>query len=384
MSDLFDIRLESDLSEFDSTVTDGGDLSWGSPGLASSSGKMVLIIDDTTSIYGVKGFTATGTFRARFYIDPNGISQTDLNDYLLALTVYNSSAQICGMVYLEGNDGSTYRIATYGYRDDGGWNDGPVASGVTDAEHYVEVHFWAGSGANGGIQLWVDGVDKGSAGFDTDTRWANMSSARFGAQDIADTSGTFWLDEFKANNDGSEIGPLSGGTDELTASGITCGAPPPPGIGQVHDLSVTDVATGAPALGAPTIEQVHALSAAALATGAPSLGAPTIEQIHALAATGVATGAPTLGTPTVSEAHALAAGDLATGSPTLGTPAIGQTHALIATAPSTGPPTLGTPTILTETPATRTYTVEAETRTFSVDSEARIFAVGAESRTYTA
>ena len=53
MSEIINIHLESDLSEFTSTVTDSGDLYWSADAaLAGTSGGMACLIDDTTSIYG--------------------------------------------------------------------------------------------------------------------------------------------------------------------------------------------------------------------------------------------------------------------------------------------------------------------------------------------
>jgi hypothetical protein len=141
-----------------------------------------------------------------------------------------------------------------------------------------------------------------------------------------------------------------GGTDNLTADGITTGAPTlgTPTLAQTQALTAATISTGAPTLGLPTLAQVQALTAAGFTTGAPTLGAPTLTQGQALAAEGITTGAPTLGTPTLGQAHALTAVSITTGAPTLGTPTLAQAQTLTAAGITTGAPTLGTPTLSTE------------------------------------
>lgn len=118
------------------------------------------------------------------------------------------------------------------------------------------------------------------------------------------------------------------------------------GGGDDHDLTASNLLTGALSLGSPTIDQIHNLSSISLIAGAIVFGSPTITQQHVFAATGIATGPPVLGTPTLSiGAHALTASNLVTGSPVIGTPTIGQNHALSSSNLVMGNPVLGTPTL---------------------------------------
>jgi hypothetical protein len=140
----------------------------------------------------------------------------------------------------------------------------------------------------------------------------------------------------------------AGGVDNLTATGITTGAPSvgTPNIGQVHALSGTGITTGAPILGAPTIGQIHALTATGIATGAPTIGTPAIAQVHALTGQGIATGAPTLEPPSIGQVHALVATGISAGAPTLGTPTLAEgVDDLVALGIATGAPTIGSPTL---------------------------------------
>lgn len=135
---------------------------------------------------------------------------------------------------------------------------------------------------------------------------------------------------------------------DLTATDLATGAPTvgSPAITQVHVLTATGISTGAPTVGAPELTEnsgSHDLTANSIATGAPTVGSPAITQAHGLTATGIATGAPTVGSPAITQAHALAANGVATGAPTVGSPAITQAHGLTAIGIATGAPTVGAP-----------------------------------------
>lgn len=141
-----------------------------------------------------------------------------------------------------------------------------------------------------------------------------------------------------------------GGTDALTATGISTGAPSvgSPAIGQIHALSATGIATGAPSVGSPSLGQVHSLTAIAIATAATSVGSPALGQVHVLTATAVATGTPSVGSPALGQIHALAATGIATDAPSVSSPILdapGGTDALTATGVAAGSPSVGSPTI---------------------------------------
>lgn len=141
-----------------------------------------------------------------------------------------------------------------------------------------------------------------------------------------------------------------GGTDALTANGITTGAPTlgAPTLSQnavTHNLTATAITAGTPTLGQPAIGQVHVLSGAATVAGSPELGTPAIGQSHVLTATAIATGAPAVGSPAVGQAHVLTAAGISAAAPELGAPTIGQIHALTAVVLDAQAPAMGAPAI---------------------------------------
>ena len=114
-----------------------------------------------------------------------------------------------------------------------------------------------------------------------------------------------------------------GGTDSLTATGITTGQPTlgSPAIGQRHALTASGVTTGQPTLGSPSIGQRHVLSVVGITTGQPAIGSPTLNGVPGavdILAVGIATAAPTLGTPALGQRHVLAAVGITTGAPVVG------------------------------------------------------------------
>lgn len=287
MAVIIDIDHESgDLTEYTSTVTDSGDLSVAAgAALAGSSYGLQCVIDDTTAIYGqfrLGSENTSGVVRARFYIDPNGLT-FDNDDYVIVLYLLNGSAAQIARVYL-------YYTTVGGYQIYASvTNDAAVATNtssyaITDVPHYIEIKLVRATGEStndGSLQLWIDGVDKETvSGVDNYTRFAAFEYADIGARFIdAGTSGTLYIDELIVNDDGSEIGPV-----------VT-----------VVDLTATGVAVGAPSVGAPALGQIHGLTATGIATGSPSVGTPAITQIHILLAVGIAAGTPTVGAPLLSE-----------------------------------------------------------------------------------
>jgi len=212
MAELFNITHDANnLNEYDSTVTDGGDLSTGTPGLAGTTAKMELLVDDTATAYGQKNFTVITSreWRLRCYIDPNGITLPGYNHFLFCL-VYHGG--ILTEIHIE-NRGDVYTIRAR--QQDDNWAS--RATGyytITDAPHYVEVyvkHATSSSANNGILTLWIDGVQKQTITdldlYDRGQPELVQLGAPFGAP--ADTSGTLYLDEFVFRDDGTEIGPVA-------------------------------------------------------------------------------------------------------------------------------------------------------------------------------
>ncbi|OQY16719.1 MAG: hypothetical protein B6I36_09860, partial [Desulfobacteraceae bacterium 4572_35.1] len=135
--------------------------------------------------------------------------------------------------------------------------------------------------------------------------------------------------------------------DELTANGITGGAPTlgDPTLAQTNALSAAGLTSGAPVLGSPTIGQVHALDAVGITTGNVDTGNPAAAHIHDLTASGLTADAPVVDSAAIGQIHVLSAPELLSGSPDIGTPGMGQTHGIAADGISAGNVDLGTPDI---------------------------------------
>jgi hypothetical protein len=218
MSVIIDYDHESgDLSEYGFTVTDSGDLSVQvAAALAGTGYGMQLVIDDTTAIYGQRTGIAnsSGTVRARFYIDPNGLAMANGNEFKLLL-LYNNASAVSGRVGLVWSNVTGFNIRA-GYADNAGTYTSLGDYAITDEPHYIEIRLVKATadGANDGtFSLWIDGVLKETdTGIDNDVRAATFGGLDFGAPANLDvgTSGTFFLDELVINDDGSEIGPVGG------------------------------------------------------------------------------------------------------------------------------------------------------------------------------
>lgn len=212
MSEVFNIGHEVDLSEYTTTVTDGGKLSQGTPGLANTAGRMEVFIDDTTNKYGQKDFTqpTSTSVRFRFYLDPNNLSMGS-SDRFYPFKLEDGGADRTRVEL--GYDGADYYISA-GLRDDGGTFRDTANYTITDAEHYLEILCTKATNASsndGEISLWIDGTLKENR---TDVDWFNLSLpdvARLGAVSNLDagTSGTFHLDELVVRDDDTEIGALA-------------------------------------------------------------------------------------------------------------------------------------------------------------------------------
>jgi hypothetical protein len=210
-----------DLTQFTTTVTDGGEISAAAgAALAGTNYGMSVLIDDTTAAFGRKVLAAAyPTLRYRFYIDPNSLTMADTNEFRV-MNVNQSGGSYYSPTYINlYMTGGNYTLRLFQCRDTSG---GVVATDnctITDAPHYVEVNMVSAatsSSSDGSYQWWVDDVDQGTLTGVDNYNIMNDNALRllWGAQSNIDvgTSGTFYLDELIANNDGGAIGPLATST----------------------------------------------------------------------------------------------------------------------------------------------------------------------------
>ena len=213
MSVIVNITHEiGDLSEYTSTVTDGGDLSVESAAALVGTKGLQCVIDDTTAIYGAKtGLNNTsGKARARFYFNPKTLAMGS-GEKLLLLVLANAAVNAAAMVWVI-YASSAYKIYAQLI------TDVPTAIStanytITDALHYIEIYLQRAAtnvSSDGSLQLWIDGVDKETiTDRDNYDKFAQLAQTSFGsvAAAGAGTSGTFFLDAQVVNDDGGLIGP---------------------------------------------------------------------------------------------------------------------------------------------------------------------------------
>lgn len=213
MTEIFNIRHEVDLSEYTSVVDNGGNLTQSTAAaLAGSAGGMQGVIVDTGSMYGAISFPqlTSGKGRARFYIDPNSLVMAT-SDRFNVLIVQQSTAS---RFFIELNyDGSNYEVRARQRRDDNSFASTAFYN-ISDEPHFLEVYQEYASSdvaSDGRLTFWIDGdLQEQLTGQDV-FDLSQPDNARFGVQGPdAGTSGTFYLDEFVLNDDGSEIGPFVG------------------------------------------------------------------------------------------------------------------------------------------------------------------------------
>jgi hypothetical protein len=199
-----------DLTQYTSTVTDGGDLSvTGAAALVDANG-LSCLLDDTTAIYGEKTFTQlTGTHsRLRFYIDPNGLTMADGD--IFRICEMRDSANERGFVILNYTTADGYRIRSF-YVDDSSTNRPTSYYVISDGRHYVEVWFERAStdvAVDGQMSLYIDGVLKESLASLDVFDLSQADRVRLGASAGIDagTSGTLYLDDLIVRDDSTEIG----------------------------------------------------------------------------------------------------------------------------------------------------------------------------------
>ena len=236
MTVIVDIDHEAgNLNEYDSTETDSGDLSVaGGAALVGSYG-LSFVVDDTNEMYGRANVSAPGSgdFRWRFYVDPNGITVGGSDKIVLSRLHSSGPSYTVALARLE-HDGSSYEITTRVYEDDGSYSG--ADHDISDGVHYVELYVVQASSdvaGDGTFQSWIDGVAKDDiSGLDNYDVFSNMDWLSLQCADPGTASGTYYLDDLVANDDGSEIGAadaVTPGFQLLWEVGLNMGSVPAAG-----------------------------------------------------------------------------------------------------------------------------------------------------------
>ena len=181
--------------------------------MGGTKGGMQFVIDDATAIYGDKTQTIPGSnrMRWRYYLDPNGVTMAN-GDKFSTLNVHTTTGGILNLILfqLQFTSGTGYQLVVRSKNDSGANTDNTV--NLADAPHYIECDYVRAAtnvSADGSYRVWVDGVlEITETSIDNFDHFGNMSNVRVGvsARD-GGTSGTIFIDEITANDDGAEIGP---------------------------------------------------------------------------------------------------------------------------------------------------------------------------------
>jgi len=211
VAELFEIRLEADLSEFDSLVTDGGDLAWSAAaGLAGSLGGLAATIDDAAVIYAQKNFTVTShNYRFRLYFHPNSLTIVSGFDHVWAQAEEGTNDRV--RVWIKNNAG-TFQVRAELRRDDGSRLATSYVN-ISNEEHRFEINVIQASGASandGACQLYIDGSLAAQITGQDLFALSVPTNLKVGVMDGPDagTSGTYYIDEIVLRDDNQEIGPV--------------------------------------------------------------------------------------------------------------------------------------------------------------------------------
>lgn len=214
MAQIFNLTFPANLSEFTSTVTDGGDLFWDSGTLGGVAGRVGFLIDDMVAIYGTKTFSAVGSitdFRWRIYTASLASLTMAGGDTFDLLWIGEPASTRCYVTY--NNNFGTRRLGIQARKDDDSFTSTLFAN--LGSTVYVEFHYHRAtnnSSADGYYDVYFDGVKQGAGltGIDNYDTMALLDRLVIGPRSGIDagTSGTAYFGQIVAQTDGSLIGPL--------------------------------------------------------------------------------------------------------------------------------------------------------------------------------
>lgn len=202
-----------DLSEWDTTVIDGGDLSAHADAARAGDYGMRAVINDTTAIYARDDDPVDlSRIRYGFYFNASSLTM-DTSDYFNLAgggsVAPGGADHRIALTY----DGSNYKIRAECDDDGGAMNVETTWVTISTATWYwIEADFKISSGSNDGhVKLWVtsdpvtESPDVEETGLDNDT--CDLDKLGLGAGNIAaTTTGTLYFDYAVINDTGDAIG----------------------------------------------------------------------------------------------------------------------------------------------------------------------------------
>jgi len=199
--DIFASGFETGDPLWSATASDGGDLSI-TPGAAMSGAQgLQALVNDTNPLY-VEDDTPNNEprYRARFAINPHdfdpGEAQGHLRTRVFIAFTEAPTRRVAAIVLRR--SGGAYALTARARNDDGA-QVSTAFFPITDAPHSVEIDLLpATSGANGSLELWIDGVSQAKLTGLTNSL-APVDFVRMGALSVkTGASGTLYFDAFRS------------------------------------------------------------------------------------------------------------------------------------------------------------------------------------------
>lgn len=213
------------LSEYETTVVDGGDLSVSTQAAIIGSHGLQIQIDDTTSIWARVDFTqlaGSDGYNVRFYLNPNSLSIDDGKNHWILDLKDSSTDRIRVRLGYDDTDGYWIKVKV---RDDDNNITHSDAINISNLFHYIEVTVTFASSAvasDATVTVYVDGSQQleitGLDIYDL-TQPDRLEVGAIQGVD-ATTSGTYYIDDIVIIDEPAQIGPAI-----LFATGATVTSP---------------------------------------------------------------------------------------------------------------------------------------------------------------
>lgn len=197
-----------DLSVWPASSTDAGDLSVSPSAALTGSQGMQVVIDDNNVLYVADDTpNAESHYRARFYLDPNGLTMASGNAHYIFTGVFGSTV---GAVRLNFRYSSgSYQLSAI-LLDDSSNSVSTPWFPVSDMPHVIELEWQAASAAganNGSFRLWLDGAQVAElTNIDNDSQRIDLIVLGPYSGIDTGTRGTYFFDAFESRRD-TYIGP---------------------------------------------------------------------------------------------------------------------------------------------------------------------------------
>jgi len=140
-------------------------------------------------------------YRARFYFDPNSIVMSNKDQHFIFEGYASNGDAILGIEFRY--FGATYYIRAALAGDNSRW-DYTSWYAIGDAPHSIELDWWAATALNannGGITLWIDGVQDSDYITSIDNDTCRVETVRLGPVSGIDnrTRGIYYFDAFESS-----------------------------------------------------------------------------------------------------------------------------------------------------------------------------------------